>query len=185
MPARSVKSSPGGEGSYFAAQLIPGTFTITATLPGFSTYEQTDFVLSVGLTLDLDIVMTIGALEETITVSGQTPLVDLTSAEVGGTVTAGELQDLPTVNRSYFSALSTLPGVQFDQSSSLGNDSIIVNGQNDDGNLVSLDGSANNDDASGTGAGGQVRVPIESVLEFQVLLNTFDAEFGRVRGANH
>ena len=173
----------GGEGSYFAAQLIPGTFTITASLPGFSTFERTDFGLSVGLTLDLNIEMTIGSIEETITVSGVSPLVDLTSAEVGGTVTAGELQELPTVNRSYFSALSTLPGVQFDQSSSLGNDSIIVNGQNDDGNMVSLDGSANNDDASGTGAGGQVRVPIESVSEFQVLLNTFDAEFGRVRGA--
>jgi hypothetical protein len=173
----------GGEGQYFAAQLIPGTFTITASLAGFSTYEQTDFVLNVGRTLDLNIEMTIGALEETITVSGQSPLVDLTSAEVGGTITQGELTDLPTANRSYFAAVALLPGIQFAPSASLGNDTMIANGQPQNANSVGVDGSANNDDASGTGAGGQVRVSIESVSEFQVLTNQFDAEFGRVRGA--
>lgn len=173
----------GGEGSFFAAQLIPGTFTITAQLPGFRGYERTDFALGVGNTLDLDIVMTVGAVEETITVSGETPLVDLTSAEVGGTVTTGELTDLPTGNRSYFAAVALLPGIQFNPSSSLGNDTMIANGQTAGGNSVGVDGATNNDDVSGTGAGGQVRVPLESVSEFQVLTNQFDAEFGRVRGA--
>ena len=73
----------GGDGSFFASQMLPGTFTITAQLPGFRTFERTDFAIGVGRTLDLDIVMTIGQLEETITVSGEAPLVDLTSAEVG------------------------------------------------------------------------------------------------------
>ena len=173
----------GADGSYFAAQLIPGTFTITAQLPGFRGFERTDFALGVGRTLDLDIVLGVGAVEETITVSGQAPLVDLTSAEVGGTVTAGELIDLPTGNRSYFAAVALLPGIQFNPSSSLGNDNMIANGQTTGGNSVGFDGATNNDDSSGTGAGGQVRVPIESVAEFQVLTNQFDAEFGRVRGA--
>ena len=60
---------------------------------------------------------------------------------------------------------------------------MIANGQTLGGNSVGLDGAANNDDSSGTGAGGQVRVPLESVSEFQVLTNQFDAEFGRTRGA--
>ena len=173
----------GAGGNYFAAQLIPGVFTITAQLPGFRGFEQTDFALGVGMTLDLDITLGVGGIEETITVSGAAPIVDLTSAEVGGTVTTGELIDLPTGNRSYFAAVSLLPGIQFQPSSSLGNDSIIANGQTQAGNSVGFDGAANNDDSSGTGAGGQVRVPIESVAEFQVLTNQFDAEFGRVRGA--
>ena len=80
-----------GEGSYFAAQMLPGVFRITAQLPGFATFERIDFAIGVGRTLDLDIVMSIGALEETITVSGEAPLVDLTSAEVGGTVSTREL----------------------------------------------------------------------------------------------
>ena len=172
-----------GEGSYFAAQMLPGVFRITAQLPGFATFERTDFAIGVGRTLDLDIVMQIGALEETITVSGEAPLVDLTSAEVGGTVSTRELTDLPTGNRSAFAAVALLPGVQFLPSSSLGNDTMIVNGQTRNSNSMGIDGATNNDDISGSGAGGQVRVPLESVSEFQVLTNQFDAEFGRARGA--
>ena len=172
-----------GEGSYFVAQLLPGVFTITAQLPGFATFERTDFAIGVGRTLDLDIVMQIGALEETITVSGEAPLVDLTSGEVGGTVSTRELTELPTGNRSAFAAVALLPGIQFLPSSSLGNDTMIANGQTPGSNSMGIDGATNNDDISGSGAGGQVRVPLESVSEFQVLTNQFDAEFGRARGA--
>ena len=172
-----------GDGSFFAAQLIPGVFTITAELPGFRGFQRIDFAIGVGNTLDIDIVLEIGALEETITVSGEAPLVDLTSAEVGGTVTAQELVELPTLNRSAFAAVALLPGIQFQPSSSLGNDTMIANGQTSGGNTMGVDGATNNDDISGSGAGGQVRVPLESVQEFQVLSNQFDAEFGRVRGA--
>ena len=73
-----------GDGTFFAAQLIPGVFTISAELAGFRGFRRTDFAIGVGNTLDIDIVLEIGALEETITVSGEAPLVDLTSAEVGG-----------------------------------------------------------------------------------------------------
>ena len=173
----------GGDGSYFVGQLIPGVFRITAELPGFRGFERTDFAIGVGRTLDLNITMEIGALEETITVSGQAPLVDLTSAEVGGTITPGDLTELPIGNRSYFAAIATLPGIQFSPSSSLGNDTMIANGQGPMANSVTLDGATNNDDNSGTWAGGQTRVPLESVAEFQVLTNQFDAEFGRARGA--
>ena len=110
-------------------------------------------------------------------------MVDLTSAEVGGTITTEDLTELPQGNRSYFSAVSLLPGIQFNPSSSLGNDSIIANGQHPGTNNVQVDGSANNDDNSGTSAGGQTRVCLESVQEFQVITNQFDAEFGRASGA--
>lgn len=173
----------GADGSYFAGQLLPGVFRITAQLAGFSSFERTDFAIGVGRTLDLDVVMTIGAIEETITVSGAAPLVDLTSSEVGGTITTGDLTELPTGNRSYFAAIALLPGIQFNPSSSLGNDTMIANGQTPGTNNVTVDGAANNDDNSGTWAGGQTRVPLESVQEFQVLTNQFDAEFGRARGA--
>ena len=178
---REIVSS--GDGSYFAGQMLPGTFRISAQLAGFNSFERTDFAIGVGRTLDLDIVMTIGAIEETITVSGAAPLVDLTSSEVGGTINTGDLTELPTGNRSYFAAIALLPGIQFNPSSSLGNDTMIANGQTPGTNNVSVDGAANNDDNSGTWAGGQTRVPLESVQEFQVITNQFDAEFGRARGA--
>ena len=75
---------------------------------------------------------------------------DLSSAEVGGTINTSDLTDLPTGNRSYFAAIALLPGVQFRPSTSLGNDTIIVNGQHPNTNNVAVDGAANNDDNSGT-----------------------------------
>ena len=63
----------GGDGSYFAAQLLPGTFSVTAALPGFSTFQTTGYELRVGATVPLDIILGVGALEETVTVSGQGP----------------------------------------------------------------------------------------------------------------
>ena len=110
----------GADGSYFAAQLQPGVFTVTVALPGFTTFQTTGFELRVGQTLPLDIVLGVGALEETVTVSGQAPLVDLTSAEVGGTLDSDELVDMPLQNRSAFAAISLLPGIQFLPSASQG-----------------------------------------------------------------
>ena len=171
------------DGSYFAAQLLPGVFTVSAELPGFAPYERTDYQLRVGQTLDLDIVLTVGGIEESITVSGSAPLVDLTSAEVGGTVSSDELVELPLVNRSAFAAISLLPGIQFQPSSSSGNDTIIANGQTTASSSLNVDGGYNGDSTGGGSGGSQVKVAIETVSEFQVISNQFDAEFGRSSGA--
>ena len=173
----------GGDGSYFAAQLLPGVFTVTAALPGFTTFQTTGYALTVGQTVPLDIVLGVGALEETVTVSGQAPLVDLTSAEVGGTLDNAELVEMPLVNRSAFAAISLLPGIQFLPSSSQGNDGIIANGQTAAASSLNVDGGYNNDSTGGGAGGSQVKVAIESVQEFQVVSGQFDAEFGRSSGA--
>ena len=173
----------GGDGSYFAAQLLPGVFSVTAALPGFTTFQTTGFELRVGATLPLDIILGVGALEETVTVSGQAPLVDLTSAEVGGTLDNQELVEMPLQNRSAFAAISLLPGIQFMPSSSQGNDTIIANGQTAAASSLNVDGGYNGDSTGGGSGGSQVKVAIESVQEFQVVSGQFDAEFGRSSGA--
>ena len=161
----------GGDGSFFAAQMLNGVYTISAELPGFATYEQPDFNLGVGQTPEIAIVMSVGGIEETITVSGQAPLVDLTSAEVGGQVTSDELVNLPLVNRSAFAAIAMLPGIQFEPSSSQGNDRIIANGQTGASSTTNVDGGNNADTTSGGAGGSQVKIAIESISEFQVISN--------------
>ena len=173
----------GADGSYFAAQLLPGTFSVTVALPGFTTFQTTGYELRVGATVPLDIVLGVGALEETVTVSGQAPLVDLTSAEVGGTLDSAELVEMPLQNRSAFAAISLLPGIQFLPSSSQGNDTIIANGQTAAASSLNVDGGYNGDSTGGGSGGSQVKVAIESVQEFQVVSGQFDAEFGRSSGA--
>lgn len=178
---RELTSS--AEGTYMAAQLTPGRYAVTAKLTGFQTMERTSLVLLVGTTLTINLSLPVGGIAENVTVTGQSPLVDTTSATVGGNVGTAELSELPAMNRNYFSAVALLPGVQFSPSNQMGNDTIVANGQTSQNTNVSVDGGYNADDALGTSSGAQVRTPLEAVQEFQVLTSMYDAEFGRASGA--
>ena len=179
--SRELTSS--GEGSYSAAQLQPGLYSVVARLTGFRTVERTRLVLLVGTTLTINLSLPLGGIEESVTVTGQSPLVDTTTATVGGNVGTAELSELPAMNRNYFAAVALLPGVQFSPSNQMGNDTIVANGQTTQNTNVSVDGGYNADDALGTSSGAQVRTPLEAVQEFQVLTSMYDAEFGRASGA--
>jgi hypothetical protein len=132
--------------------------------------------------MTINLALAVGGIEETITVTGQSPLVDTTSARVGGNIGTAELSELPAMNRNYYAAVALLPGVQFAPSTQMGNDTIIASGQSAQGNNVSVDGGYNADDALGATAGAQVRTPIEAIQEFQVLTSMYDAEYGRASG---
>src|SRR3954462_11317463 len=178
---RDIVSGPAG--SYFASQLVPGRYRIAAKLQGFHPVERNGLVLQVGKTLTINLSLTVGGLEETVRVTAESPLVDTTSAKVGGNISTQEIAELPAMNRNYFATVALLPGVQFSPSNQMGNDTIVAAGQSTQGNNVSVDGGYNGDDALGTSSGAQVRTPIEAVQEFQVLTSMYDAEFGRASGA--
>ena len=179
---RATVSNP--DGTYFVSGVVPGTYEITAELQGFKKYNRRDVRLEVGKTTTLDLPMEVGGLEEVVTVSAESPLVDVTSKEVGGSVSARELVELPSVNRNFVGFVGLLPGVIPSISTeSFGSDSVTVNGQDPRNNNYMLDGANNNDDVIGQRAGTQARTPIEAVQEFQVITNQFDAEFGRTNGA--
>ena len=132
--------------------------------------------------MTINLALAVGGLEETVTVTGQSPLVDTTSASVGGNIGTAELSELPAMNRNYFAAVALLPGVQFSPSNQMGNDTIIASGQSSQGNNVTVDGGYNADDALGASAGAQVRTPLEAIQEFQVMTSMYDAEYGRASG---
>ena len=179
---RETVSNP--DGSYFLTGIVPGRYLVGAQLPGFMKYEQRDILLEVGRTATLDVMMKVGALEETITVTSEAPLVDLTSKQVGGNITQGELTEIPNPTRNWLGFVGLLPGIQVQSTTiSFGGDSINVNGQSNRNNNFVVDGGGNNDDYLGQAFGGQTRVALEAVQEFQVLTNQFDAEFGRSTGA--
>jgi hypothetical protein len=171
------------EGTYFLSQLVPGRYKVTAKLTGFQAHERTGIVVAVGNTAAINITLKVGGLEETVTITGQSPLVDTTSVRVGGNIGTAELSELPAMNRNYFAAVALLPGVQFSPSNQMGNDTIVASGQPTQGNNVAVDGGYNGDDALGTSSGAQVRTPLEAIQEFQVVTSMYDAEYGRASGA--
>jgi hypothetical protein len=172
------------DGSYFITGIVPGSYRVTAKLSGFKSYDRRDVLFEVGRTVSLDIVLEVGGLEETVTVTGESPLVDITSNQVGGNITQGELKELPNPTRNWLGFVGLLPGIQVQSTViSFGGDSINVNGQSNRNNNFVVDGGGNNDDYLGQAFGGQTRTALEAIQEFQVLTNQFDAEFGRSTGA--
>ncbi len=172
------------DGTFFMSGMTPGTYQVEAGIEGFRRAALKDIRIEVGKTATIDVKLEVGAMAETVTVSGEAPVVDATSKEVGGNISSRELVDLPSINRNYIGFVGLLPGIVANISTeSFGSDSINVNGQDSRNNNYSLDGASNNDDVIGQRAGTQARTPLESVQEFQVLTNQFDAEFGRTTGA--
>ena len=174
----------GDNGAFIASALVPGRYEVSAALQGFKTFKRGDLQLEVGRTATIDVTMEVGGMEETVTVSAGTPLVDVTSKEIGGNITSETLVQLPSVNGNFIGFVGLLPGIVPSISTeSFGSDSISANGQDPRNNNYTVDGGNNNDDVIGQRAGMQARTPIEAVQEFQVLTGQFDAEFGRTTGA--
>ena len=76
------------DGTYLIQGLLPGPYKVSAQLTGFRRVTQEDLVVRIGMTLQVDLALKIGAVEENITVTAEAPQVDLTSAQVGGNVPA-------------------------------------------------------------------------------------------------
>ena len=172
------------DGTYFVTGIVPGNYEITVALEGFKKYNRRDILLEIGKTATLNVQLELGSMEEAVTVTAELPIVDTSSKEVGGNISARELTDLPSINRNYIGFVGLLPGIVPNISTeSFGSDSVNVNGQDDRNNNSLLDGANNNDDVIGQRAGTQARTALESIQEFQVITNQFDAEFGRTMGA--
>jgi hypothetical protein len=178
---RELVSGP--EGSYFASQLVPGRYRLTAKLEGFKALDRRGITLTVGQTTTLNLAMEVGGLTETLTVTGDAALVDITSAEIGGHISSEELNDLPSANRNYMAFIGNAPGTVFIPSGEFLNDSFQANGQPTAANNIVFDGANNTDDQRGSNVGGQTRAANESIAEVQILTNQFDAEWGRASGA--
>jgi len=98
-----------GEGRYQIAELRPGTYSVTFTLPGFSTFKRDGLELSSNFVATVNAELRVGTLEETVIVSGETPLVDVRSVSKGTVVSQETLAVLPT-SKSVGGLLALVPG---------------------------------------------------------------------------
>ena len=173
----------GPDGTFSMIALMPGSYTVSAELQGFKKYQRTAVRVEVGKAFAIEIPLSVGGIEEQVTVTAESPLVDTSSKQIGGVVTTQELNDIPSINRNFTSYLGTLPGVTaFISTDSFGADSIRINGQGTQNVNYTLDGAGNNDTFNGGNGGAQARTPVEAVQEFQLLTSQFDAEFGASSG---
>ena len=101
-----------GDGSYRLVDLVPGTYVVTAQLAGFATLVCQNVVVREGLNLTLDLTMTVGAINETVEVRADTPLLESRTAAQGVNISADLQRALPlSALRTWADALTLVPGV--------------------------------------------------------------------------
>src|SRR5688572_3338218 len=108
--ARTVVTD--GSGQYRIVDLEPGTYTVTFTLPGFATVRREGIELTGAGVTTINADMRVGAVEETVTVTGATPVVDTQTSTKREVVLADEVLAAVPVTRTYGSVLAMVPGVQ-------------------------------------------------------------------------
>ena len=172
-----------GVGRFVIPTLTPGTYTIKAELGGFQTVVQRGVVLSVGQELTFNLTMPVSGLAEQITVTGESPIVEITSSRVGTNITDAEIDSLPSQGRNQLSLMQLVPGLTPSLNpGSFEGGQYNANGQATTANLFLVDGAYDNDDRRGGSQGTQARVTLDAMAEYEVLTHHYSAEYGGSSG---
>jgi len=183
--ARETKTNASGD--YVFPEVPVGTYTLSFDLSGFKTNVRKSVTLDVNQVITLNMSMQIGASKEVVEVTSEAPLVDTTTTQLGAVVNDRSISQLPLNSRDTYQFLQLQPGVM----STVGSSNTVVYGS-DRAGAVSVNGGrgrSNNFSVNGGDANDQfVNLPTvqpspDSIEEFRVLTNTFDAEYGRNSGS--
>jgi hypothetical protein len=166
-------------GLYRAPLLSLGTYRVSAELQGFRTYEQTGIVITAGRTAVVNIKMSVGQLQETITVTADSPLVDLGRIEQGRTLTEAEIKTLPLTSRNPYNFALLQPGVVGFENQEFGVPRIQSNGA-----LVRVNYQIDGSNNTQKDRAGLRQMPMSEVMirEVKVVTTGYAPEFGQTMG---
>jgi hypothetical protein len=161
-------------GEYRVLQLTPGEYKLQAQLEGFSSVVEDKIALLVGQNVSIPITMKVATISETLTVTGQSPLVDTRSTQVAGNVNPTQMLEVPLLGRNWLELAKMVPGMT----------SNVINatnpGVNADNWAMNLDGQAvGNKTSQGLG---QPKFSREAIAEYQVVTNLYDVTQGGSTG---
>ena len=181
--ARSVSSNAAGEYSF--ANVQPGVYSLRAELEGFRSFVAEGLTVGISAFLVSDITLSVGGVEETVTVTAEAPLIENGTASVGSTIDRRQIEILPSPGRNVFILAVTTPNVVH-----TGNPVWVKQSDQTNSSLLSLGGGplrGNNYTIDGVSMtdlrNRSVIIPVfEAVQEMKVQTNTYDAEMGRTGG---
>jgi hypothetical protein len=173
-------------GYYVATFLKPGTYTVTMTAPGFEAAVRKSLTLQVQQVAEQDFQLTVGQVQQQVTVTGGAPLLNTESSELGNVVTQESAQQLPLNGRNFSQIGTLVPGANGGAPGGIrtngnGNETqragaeIVANGSRGSFNLFMIDGLDDRDQSVGTV---KVFPNLESIGQFKVQIGNYDAEFG-------
>jgi trimeric autotransporter adhesin len=172
-------------GQYAFPAVTPGTYTVKVALTGYKIHERKGLTVATQQQVALDIPLELGAIQESITVTGESPLIETSSASTGGVLDSKVLESLPAPGRAAYLMAVTVPTVvatgdtQFNRQQDQTNASLIsMGGGPRRGNNYLLDGLPITDMRNRS----VVNPIIEAVDEVKVQVHTYDTEMGRTGG---
>jgi hypothetical protein len=168
-------------GRYLLPALPPGVYTVTAELFGFGGQGRENVPLLLGQLARVDFSLRLSGVKETITVTDSMPVLDARRTAVAYVVTQNQIRSLPINGRNYIGFSLITPGVTTDRISSgiVGTSGLSFTGQSARANNIMVDAFDNNDSTSG---GVRGLFSQEAIREFQVLTDSYSAEFGEASG---
>lgn len=188
-------ASSGPDGAYHFLALPAGTYKMTATVQGFRPFAATDITVQVNDQLRIDITLQVGAVSEEISVAANAVHVETENSQLGDVVDSKKMLALPLNGRSYLDLLGLQAGVAPTTAGTLlGNTqtdrpvsgyitnagNVSVNGQRETANAFLVNGG---DVSEGRNLGAGLVPNLDSVEEFRLITNSFDAEYGKFSGA--
>jgi hypothetical protein len=182
------------DGIYIAPNLIPASYELTFTAPGFKTEVRRGIELTVGAAVALNQTMQVGTTSETVQVETEAPAVQLATSDISAVVNATTVRELPLNGRSWTDLATLQPGVNriqtqpdFSAGTDRGNrgfgQQLTISGARPQQNNYRLDGISLNDYANG--APGSVlggSLGVDAIQEFSVLTSNYSAEYGKTSG---
>lgn len=164
-------------GRYIFPSLAGGNYTVEANLSGFAPVRLTDNLVETEKTTNVPVQLKVGGLTDSVTVTGETPIVDLTNVTANTRVRKEEFERLP-VGRSYQSLMAATPGVV--GGTVTGNSNINALGAPNNSNIYIMDSVDTTDPTTGTfGA----NLNFEAIQEVSVSTSAVSVEYGRGQGA--
>jgi hypothetical protein len=168
-------------GLYYAPFLQPGHYEVAATKEGFARVERKDILLEVGSKLAIDLALPLKTTAETITVTGEAPLIEPDKTDLSQTVSQTLAGNLPLNGRRWENFVLLTPGVTTDGSHGL----VSYHGISGLFNNSAVDGTSNqqaffSEDRGRTSVA--YTYSLDAIQEFQVTSNAFSAEFGQAAG---
>jgi hypothetical protein len=176
-------------GNYALPGLPVGAYRITCEAPGFKVQVIADNALNTNVSIDVNCTMQVGSQTEAITVAADAMTVEMTSGELGFTVTGEQAGELQLNGRNFPELLQLLPGVSTTYTDGfslfggygVNNSGQSINGGRTDSTTWNLDGADNKD--NGGGGNNFININPNALGEFRVLTSNYSAESGTSSGA--
>jgi hypothetical protein len=171
-------------GRYVAPSLIPGTYSVEIEKSGFQKVVHQGIILPVGANVVVDETLPVGKIEQVVEVQSQVSQVDTTTSTLSNLVAPTQMVGLPLNGRDYTQLLVLAPGVQQTQNVGMAEAgkgaTYSVAGQRPEGAAYLLDGTDVNNYAN-HGPGSDVlgtSLGVDAIAEFQILTNSYSAQYG-------